>query len=310
MLLKEKLNVFGDNIANVKHYVFSKANMSDENRILIITQVASICYQNPKGIGSEYLYNRLLSESKGLPSSSFEFVPVLLKSSEYHEIVNNIYESCDTDENGDILIDQEENTIRNFTLNIEKFGEWVEGGEYLLTNYRALVYDIENKYIEEKWYKRYNTEEECAIIAKHFKVFNFKVDLPTRTQMIRHRASWQELSRRYVSGKKVPFDFYIHEKMKSIKQTLWIDAGLNNQVSQDVSTENLINVCIEHYYKALESGIKPQVARGIIPQCAYTEFWGAFMPKHLENFFKLRLDPHAQWEIQMVAEAMKSLIEE
>ena len=33
-------------------------------------------------------------------------------------------------------------------------------------------------------------------------------------------------------------------------------------------------------------------------------------PKALENFFKLRLDGHAQWEIKKVAEAMKSSIED
>ena len=65
--INDKQNIFGDNIAFVEHYDFSTANMSEENRILAITQVASICYQNPKALGSESLYNRLLAESKGLP---------------------------------------------------------------------------------------------------------------------------------------------------------------------------------------------------------------------------------------------------
>ena len=66
-LINKKENVFGDDIAFVEQYDFSTANMSEENRILAITQVASICYQNPKAVGSESLYNRLLAESKGLP---------------------------------------------------------------------------------------------------------------------------------------------------------------------------------------------------------------------------------------------------
>ena len=66
-LINDKQNIFGDNIAFVEQYDFSTANMSEENRILAITQVASICYQNPKALGSESLYNRLLAESKGLP---------------------------------------------------------------------------------------------------------------------------------------------------------------------------------------------------------------------------------------------------
>src|SRR5574344_2778957 len=78
-IINKKENIFGDDIAFVEQYDFSTANMSEENRIKAITTVASICYQNPKAIGSESLYNRLLAESKGLPSSSFEFVPVLFR---------------------------------------------------------------------------------------------------------------------------------------------------------------------------------------------------------------------------------------
>ncbi|MDN5104393.1 FAD-dependent thymidylate synthase, partial [Aliarcobacter butzleri] len=76
-LINKKENIFGDKIAFVENWDFSKANLNEENRILAITQVASICYQNPNALGSESLYNRLAAESKGLPSSSFEFVPVL-----------------------------------------------------------------------------------------------------------------------------------------------------------------------------------------------------------------------------------------
>ena len=85
-LINKKENVFGDDIAFVEQYDFSTANMSEENRIKAITQVASICYQNPKAINSESLYNRLMAESKGLPSSSAEFVPVLLTEEEVYKL--------------------------------------------------------------------------------------------------------------------------------------------------------------------------------------------------------------------------------
>ena len=84
--INKKENIFGDDIAFVEQYDFSTANMSEENRIKAITTVASICYQNPKAIGSESLYNRLLAESKGLPSSSAEFVPVLLTEEEVYKL--------------------------------------------------------------------------------------------------------------------------------------------------------------------------------------------------------------------------------
>ena len=281
-LINKKENIFGDDIAFVEQYDFSTANMSEENRIKAITQVASICYQNPKAIGSESLYNRLLAESKGLPSSSFEFVPVLLNIGEIED-EEFISESA------------------KLSMKIFKHSEIVCDGNcyYLLTNYRAIVYDVENKFISKKWLKRFNTEKECEIIKEHFKVFLFKVDLPTRSQMVRHRVSWQELSRRYVSGERVPFEFYISDKMKDVESSYFM---------KDYNTSEVINICLNHYKQALEQGVKPQEARRIIPQAAYTQIWGAFQPKQLENYFKLRLDESAQWEIRQTAIAMQELI--
>ena len=90
-LINKKDNIFGDEIAFVEQYDFSTANMSEENRILAITAVASICYQNPKAVGSESLYNRLMAESKGLPSSSFEMCPVVLTEEEVKQIQRQIH---------------------------------------------------------------------------------------------------------------------------------------------------------------------------------------------------------------------------
>ena len=216
-----------------------------------------------------------MAESQGLPSSSFEFVPILLDfTNEKHK---------------EILAPEFSNT--------KKFGELICDGKYLLTNYRALVYDFENNPKAYSFDIRttYNTLEECKIIKDYFKVFLFKVDFPTRSQMVRHRVNWQELSRRYVSGKRVPFDFYVSEKMKDVTT----EAG---------NTQKILVICLEHYYKALESGVKPQEARRIIPQAGYSQIWGGFQPTQLENYFKLRLDSHAQWEIRKTAEAMKELL--
>ena len=282
----KKSNIFGDDIAYVESWDFSQANMSEDNRINAITQVASICYQNPKALNSDSLYNRLMAESMGLPSSSFEFVPVLIP-------LRKIYNKLDVAD-----------------INIQKFGEHITHNSvhYLLTNYRALICDVENNILERNWLDFYNTEYECEIIKKNFKVFNYKVDIPTRTQMVRHRISWQELSRRYVSGKRVPFDFYVSEKMKGI-YTIDGDASVKgSKVKVCFTIKDIIDTSLKLYFDALENGVKPQEARRIIPQAAYTQIWGAFQPAQYENFMKLRDDEiHAQWEIAQVAKAMREL---
>ena len=312
--INKKQNIFNDDIAYVEQWDFSKANLNEENRILAITQVASICYQNPKALGSESLYNRLAAESMGLPSSSFEFVPVLLEDFKNHNL---------------------EVWLENLdSSNIKKFGEVInhDNKKYCLTNYRALYNDYEelskkiiSKYnngwnspvnetnmnnelinLKENFLNFYNTEEECKIIKEYFKVFLFKVDFPTRSQMVRHRLSWQELSRRYVSGSRVPFEYYKSEKLKDFSAEIGEEDYDANPMK--TSIQDLIDYNNKMYDKLLEAGIKPQEARRIIPQAAYTQIWGAFQPKQLENYFNLRLDKHSQWEIQQTAIAMKELI--
>ena len=330
-------NVFGDEIAKAEYWNFSKANMNDTNRITVVTRVASICYQNPKvlanienGIGSESLYNRLSSESNGLPSSSMEFIPVLLTWKEVIDVCNLIeapMKVLNEDGTESIINDTQ-------TPEIEKYGQWIEedGCKYLLTNYRAIVYDFE-KYGDRgvDLRKRYNTEEECNIIDKYYKVFRFKTDFPTRSQMVRHRVNFQELSRRYVSGTKVKVEHYISKNMKDVKSTYTFQevyqelpqddnfvfgsdlisppTMICKNTTIDVTTQNVIDICMAHYYKALEDGVKPQEARRIIPQTGYTEFWMGFLPFQLENFFRLRDDEvHAQWEVCMMAKAMKNML--
>ena len=258
----------------VEHYDFSRANSSYEARVQAVSMVASICYQSPKALGSISLFDRLQAESGGLPSSSYEFIPVLLNNKQVTQIIINSLPG---------------------NTRIDKFGTWLSA-DHLLTNLRAL---IEMVGPEESLNYLNTSEEEIQIIRDNFKVFLFNVDLSTRAQMVRHRVSWQELSRRYVSGKKQPFDFYISEKMSSLE----LDWPFDESTIRDI-----IEGCLRAYNTAIDSGVKPEEARRILPQAMMTQIWGAFQPSQLDNWFKLRLNSHAQSEIRCVAQAMQELI--
>ena len=276
-----------DGIAGfVEHYDFSRANSSYEARVQAITKVASICYANPKSLGSISLFDRLQAESGGLPSSSYEFIPVLLNSKQAVQIISNSLSTHPED------------------VPIVKFGTWLSNNNHLLTNLRAL---IEMTGPEASLNYLNTSEEEIQIIRDNFKVFLFNVDLSTRAQMVRHRVSWQELSRRYVSGTKSPFEFYRSKKLSTIKHH---PLGVFNRDDDplEFDTQDIIDLCINHYFKALDSGVKPEEARRILPQAMMTQIWGAFQPSQLDNWFKLRLDKHAQLEIRCVAQAMQELI--
>ncbi len=267
---RKELN--NDGIGFVEQYDFSRANLNEESRVNAVTYVASVCYGNPKAIGSVSLYNHLATENKGLPSSSYEFVPVLIDIGTHDWRKYSSLSSC------------------------SKYGEMVEGSSYLLTNLRALLADVGDHASE-----FFNTEEECKIIAKHFKVFKSKIDFNTRSQYIRHRVSWQELSRRYVSGKRAKLEFYVSDKLGDVHR-----GGLGRGYYDDVGC--LIDLAVKFYDQAIAQGVKPEEARRVLPQAMYTTVWSAWQPKQLDVFFKLRLDSHAQQEIRWLAEAKKAML--
>lgn len=284
-MVRENNNVFNDNIAFIQEYDFSKANSSHQARLNVVTAVASICYQAPDKIGSESLYDRLANEDIGIPSSSFAFIPVLIRESTNAEMF--FKEIIDT-------IPQPDSSV---------FGEVFDynGERILLTNLRALLQDLgwttDYKKAQELSEKYFNTtDEDIEIIKKFYKVYKVKMDIATSKQWNRHNFHLQELSRRYVSGKKVPFDFYIDEKMQKIKSVNDITEYTGNYTTQEV-----IDICMNHYYSALEQGVKPQDARRIIPQGAYTEIWTGMMPRVLDNMLKLRTKPKTQWEFRQLA---------
>ena len=277
-----------DGIAGfVEHYDFSRANSSYEARVQAVSMVASICYKSPKALGSISLFDRLQAESGGLPSSSYEFIPVLLDNHQATQIITD-YMSVHPEDD----------------LPIIKFGTWLSNNNYLLTNLRALIEMVG----PEASLNYLNTsDEEIQIIRDNFKVFLFNVDLPTRSQMVRHRVNWQELSRRYVSGTKSPFEFYRSKKLSAIN---YYSSGMFDRDDDPLkfNMDDIIELCVDYYDKAIASGVKPEEARRILPQAMMTQIWGAFQPSQLDNWFKLRLDKHAQSEIRMVAQAMQELI--
>jgi thymidylate synthase (FAD) len=62
------------------------------------------------------------------------------------------------------------------------------------------------------------------------------------------------------------------------------------------------------YTEALNAGVAREQARMILPQNMYTEFYWKIDLHNLLNFLKLRMDSHAQKEIQDFAKACHSLI--
>lgn len=301
--IRENTNIFEDNLAFIEEHDFSIANRSHQDRLLTVTTVSSICYAKPDVIGSEKLYNRLAVEGAGIPSSSFSFVPVLLNAQQLQDI-------------SDIAISNFPSKLPDILL----FGETVEGelngnpSEIKhLTNLRALLQDLgwtidmgKAKELSENYFN--TSEEDLEMIKKYYKVYRVKMDMATSKQWIRHNYTGkQEMSRRYVSDSKVPFEFYIEEKLKDITALVEVNT-FDHQLEhhRDTQLELSVEQHIEHamalYRKALEDGVAPQSARRILPQMTYTTIWTGMTPRVYTNMLKLRTKPSTQWEFRQLAQ--------
>lgn len=143
-----------------------------------------------------------------------------------------------------------------------------------------------------------STLEHCTV------TFRFKVPLFVRSQHHRHRTwSYNEVSRRYTSEN---IQFYTPE-------TFYKQHKVNRQASAEASVEKQeLNIYVFEaayrsgyaaYRELIRNGVSREQARMILPQNLYTEYYGTVNLSNLLKFIDLRLDSHAQYEIQVVAQA-------
>jgi thymidylate synthase (FAD) len=68
-------------------------------------------------------------------------------------------------------------------------------------------------------------------------------------------------------------------------------------------------LAINTYEQLLAAKVAPEVARGVLPQSMYTEFIETGSLAAYARLCRLRLDPQAQREIQVYAEAVSKALE-
>lgn len=152
-----------------------------------------------------------------------------------------------------------------------------------------------------------------------------KVPIFIARQIQRHRTfSYNEVSRRYVDSAP---EFFWPDKWRAradnVKQgssdeevkvfgKSWIfehdmDEAKANDTVQGVA-EYALARAVELYEQMLEVGVAPELARMILPQNMYTEFYMTGNLRSWNHFLSLRLDGHAQKEVQDVAQQIEALL--
>ncbi len=146
--------------------------------------------------------------------------------------------------------------------------------------------------------------------------FKFHVKLPifVARQWHRHRmASINEYSARYSEMKD---EFYfpereeVRQQSKSNKQG---SAGLLDDTKAYIWLKNLIHDCnaaYSEYMDAIGRGVARELARIGLPLNIYTEMYWKIDLHNLLHFLKLRMDPHAQKEIRVYADAMALMVQQ
>ena len=142
--------------------------------------------------------------------------------------------------------------------------------------------------------------------------FHLKLPIFVMRQLVRHRtASLNEYSARY---SEITDEFYLPEpenlKPQSTTNKQGRDGELTDEQRAHIVADQL--EAWDHSYNVYKQhidsfGLARETARAILPVGGYTEcYWKA----NLKNFLhmaRLRMDSHAQWEIQEFARAMYEL---
>lgn len=146
---------------------------------------------------------------------------------------------------------------------------------------------------------RYKRVERC-ILDRHsvheFADVTFKIEGISRTclaQLTRHRlASYCVESQRYNKYNLDSNDWYV------IPHTIQEDA------KKKQAFESAMNFAASQYEKMVNDGVKPEDARFVLPEATKTSLHMKINARSLFNLFEQRRNPHAQWEIHELADAM------
>lgn len=145
--------------------------------------------------------------------------------------------------------------------------------------------------------------------------FRFTVPLFIRSQHHRHRTwSYNEISRRYTKENLQFFEpktFRTQHKTDrqasntdEINPVVGYTPHHQNPIKADIMIKEHHRDCLSLFNRLVKGGVCREQARGVLPQNLYTSYYGTVNVNNALKFCSLRLDGHAQWEIQQVAQAM------
>jgi len=143
---------------------------------------------------------------------------------------------------------------------------------------------------------------------------DIKLPIFVARQLVRHRTqSLNELSGRY---SELPEEFYVPDRAQICYQATDNKQGRSGPLPEDEAWQLQKQLHEEaeesfaSYHQFLEAGVSRETARINLPLSTYTQWCTTMNLHNLLHMLALRLDPHAQWECRMYAEAIARIVKD
>lgn len=141
--------------------------------------------------------------------------------------------------------------------------------------------------------------------------FHCRMPIFVARQWIRHRtANVNEMSARY--SEMADWFYEPGVELCTTQSAQNRQGGTGTQVDDAESMAALFtsihDETYSRYEQFLEKGMRRELARVALPVSLYTEWYWKIDLHNLLHFLRLRLDPHAQYEIRVFAEAMAEIV--
>jgi len=180
---------------------------------------------------------------------------------------------------------------------------------------------------ESDWKILYNLEEKDQRLIKylaqheHWSPFahtsiQIRVSAPifVARQLVKHQVGlvWNEISRRYVDSKP---EFYFPDEWRSKADNAKQGSGeetvdINPRSAMVDDYHHAIQKCKWTYQQLLSKGVCPEQARMVLPQSMFTSYYVTGSLSAFARAYKLRIDKHAQKEIQVLADQWNTIIKD
>lgn len=149
-------------------------------------------------------------------------------------------------------------------------------------------------------------EGHTSVFEHQSATFLIECPLFIRSQIMRHRTfSYNEISRRYTS-EQIAFWKPTTYRKQATKNKQCSEGELGSSLMVGSYYKWAVSDSLKSYNDLLSAGVCREQARAVLPQSLLTRFYMTGNLRNWAHFLKLRLDSHAQPEVQIIAQRIEA----